>query len=712
MLYPPQVESEGLSRGVVDVSKSFLFSSDHPSCQTCPSEAICDSPRIVALPNYWGYEDERGYIRMLRCPDQYCYQRSDDCKSIHTCNTGRGGTLCGRCIGNRTQSLFSENCFLMDKCYTLLFGFLYAGCVVIYATFLGVFDEVKEKLTQRALIILKKIKNKIKSSDKSKIIIANQGIKEFRKSRLIDALLLDKCPNSPEKLATLTKDKDVQDESVTKIYKYSQLVDALLLNKCPDTLSSIGESGNKKQGKYIVTKDKADGKTDTDSGLKYVQIMFYYIQDAGLFKIPLPDAKQQTENVLVKLLQFSPEILTVYYNVSDLCFATNTTAVVKVLLSSLFGPCIALLLGLAYLVQFIFSKFICKNSQWETFRSKLTQVFLLTILFSYQKVIKGAFALIQCVDVNNRKVLNIQGDIQCYTWWQVTIEVYLYLSIVPGLITLAICPSLVKNKQMSVVMLIVACIFPVPVLLYLIIMVLIRARKSYVQVNETQNKSISMAFNQVMQLIWHITIPHRESSNVFKSNTSKSINLEHSDTISVQEKINNGMLSSERIENSKSEDVVSYILLTHYRPINCLGIPMTWLGVHKLYRMGLVACFTYIQEPLPRLSAMTVLVMVMGLATLGIKPYNDKQANKAANLSFIASILIAIINISKSSLITANYKISSAAVTTTLHYFDLCENILLTWLPVVAIVICILYSLWQRLLLKYLKKKNSKIYWK
>ena len=121
--------------------------------------------------------------------------------------------------------------------------------------------------------------------------------------------------------------------------------------------------------------------------------------------------------------------------------------------------------------------------------------------------------------------------------------------------------------------------------------------------------------------------------------------------------------------------------------------------------MALVGCYTYIKEPLPRLSAMTILVMAMGLATMGIKPYNDDKANKTASFSYIASILIAIINVRKSSLITANYRTSSATVTTTLQYFDLCENILLTWLPVVAIGIWILYSLWQQCCAKDKKKK-------
>ena len=161
------------------------------------------------------------------------------------------------------------------------------------------------------------------------------------------------------------------------------------------------------------------------------------------------------------------------------------------------------------------------------------------------------------------------------------------------------------------------------------------------------------------------------------------------------------------IPATKCEEVVMDILLKHYRTMKFLGFSMTWLGVHKLYRMALVACYTYIKEPLPRLSAMTVLVIVMGVATMGFKPYKDNKANKTANMSYIASAFIAMINVSKASLITANYRVSSAAVMTTLEYFDVCENILLTWLPLVAIVIWMCYSLWQRFGSKDKKKKKK-----
>ena len=720
------------------------MSVDTPSCPRCPNEVICDLTTIVALPNYWGYKKHKGYIQMLRCPDQYCCERSGDCNSIDTCNTGRTGILCGRCTDELTESLFSANCFSMDKCYTLLFGLLYAGCVVIYSIFLGIFKDVKKKLVEIASKLLKFLQMKLKLNDKSKSMEGiqvskeseniDQSIKSARKnSRLVDALLLDNCCNKPGKITTvgtILTGKEWKSQTITQKEDHELKVKI------------------KKKNLPVEVKVARD-KSDTDSGMKYVQIMLYYVQDATLFKIHLPNAKQQNENVLVKFLQFSPEILTLYYKVSDLCFTRNTTAVMKVFLSSMFGLCIILFLSLVYLILWIFSRYFGKvSSGWEILRSKLTQAFLLTILFSYQKIIIGAFSLIQCVDIDSNKVLYIQGDIQCYTWWQVAIEIYLYISVVPVFVTLAICPFLVKNKQMSVVMLIFACLLPVPVLLYQIILIILKAIRNSKRSKKSQNRSTDVILDYVRQIILHVPMHYGNRRNSSKKEASiddsLSIDIQCAETSNLQKITHTCSHYTERIENlentlrhrknednikvkthssddrceekitksasdqtTASEEVVFYILLKHYRPLRFLGISMTWLGLHKLYRMSLVACYTYIKEPLPRLSSMTILVMAMGLATMGIKPYRDDKANKTAIFSYIASILIAIINVSKASLITANYKTSSATVTTTLKYFDLCENILLTWLPVVAIVIWILHSIWQWFRVKAKKKKGK-----
>ena len=693
---------------------------------------------------------------MIRCPDQYYCQRSGDCKGISTCNIGRGGTLCGRCVGNRTESLFSANCFQMDNCYTVLFGMLYTGCVVMYSIFLAIFNDMKKEFISGATNLIRKIRNLVKSKNKTKIfdVISGQVDRTNSHSSLVEALLLD---DTPCNYGSDTKTKMMKDDGVDcDVLKNSRLVEALLLDSSYQhrklthnkkiSISSKDYHLNMDIERIDVEVETKEDKSDTDSGMKFMQIFLYYVQDATLFKIHLPDANGPHENILVKILQFSPEILTVYYKVSDLCFTRNTTAVMKIFLSSMFGPCIILFLSVVYVVQRIVSRYSWKTSTiWETLRSKLMQAFLLTILFSFQKIIKGAFSLIQCVDIDNNKVLYVEGDILCYTWWQRAIEVYIYFSILPVFITLAICPFWVKEKEMSVQMLILACLLPIPVLFHQIIAAIVKARKNYVQSREVQDRNISEALHPMMHFLWHVHTPHGNRSslpNVGSETAKSTVVLCDDDNIShVEKQIDCSLPSSGRngeyekeIRNRKTannkesmsnpidpkcklkcpkstkcERVVVQILLKHYRTLHFFGVSMTWLGVHKLYRVALVACYTYIKEPLPRLSTMTVLVMAMLLATGGFKPYNDDKANKTAIISYIASIFIAIINVSKSWLNTTNYEaISDSVAIITLYYFDLCENMLLSWLPVVAIVMWIVYFIGKWLYSKFEKRNKSR----
>ena len=99
------------------------------------------------------------------------------------------------------------------------------------------------------------------------------------------------------------------------------------------------------------------------------------------------------------------------------------------------------------------------------------------------------------------------------------------------------------------------------------------------------------------------------------------------------------------------EEMILECLLKHYKCLCLLGIKFTWLGVHKIYRVILVACRTFITEPVTRLYVMTGLVAMMTALNAFIKPYKEQTANTTATLSYMANLLIAIINIGKAQLV-------------------------------------------------------------
>ena len=148
---------------------------------------------------------------------------------------------------------------------------------------------------------------------------------------------------------------------------------------------------------------------------------------------------------------------------------------------------------------------------------------------------------------------------------------------------------------------------------------------------------------------------------------------------------------NEEIHNSYRE-AIFHNLLVHYKCLNFCGIRFTWLGIHKLYRVTLVACNTYIAEPLPRLLIMTSILMCISVVYFFAKPYRDEKANKAAMLSYVANICIAIVNLCKTMLVTFDCKTNCSLVAATLPCMKHFETVMLRWAAIAAKGVWVLYA--------------------
>ena len=201
-----------------------------------------------------------------------------------------------------------------------------------------------------------------------------------------------------------------------------------------------------------------------ERSFKYLQILFYYVQDGALYKIELPGKQSEQTSTFVKILQFTPDVLTnIYDSVTETCFDFGTTAVSKILFKSIFGPCVMLFLFVIYLCQSCVFSVRKKTSKLSSvIKYKLVQSFLLVILFSYQQIVTGAFTLVKCIDIENINILYDQGNIQCFTHWQSAIEIFIWANIFPSFFVFSHVPYYVEVNQMSVQMFILVCLLPVP----------------------------------------------------------------------------------------------------------------------------------------------------------------------------------------------------------------------------------------------------------
>ena len=182
---------------------------------------------------------------------------------------------------------------------------------------------------------------------------------------------------------------------------------------------------------------------------------------------------------------------------------------------------------------------------------------------------------------------------------------------------------------------------------------------------------------------------HKLSSNVRKSDSIVSTDL--------------AITPVKTMTYSKSEKVILITLLEHYKELNVFGMRLTWLCIHKLYRVVLVACNAFITEPVFRICLMTLVLIILAITNSLVKPYNDYKANLTSSFSYAANLCLAISNILKAALVTFDCKSNCSFQTTVLWYFDLVENVLLSYVP------CLFIAAWfLNTVIKKCIQKNKK----
>ena len=434
----------------------------------------------------------------------------------------------------------------------------------------------------------------------------------------------------------------------------------------------------------------------------------------------------------------------------------------KAVLQISFGFLVMFFLCFVYVIQKVLSNFI-QSKIFNNIRIKLVQAFILTVLLSYQKLVMGAFTLVQCVDIRGLTVLYIQANVECYTQWQIGILIYICISVIPIFFVLAHVPFYVKDKVMTVKIFILTCLFPLPLMIgYHVTKKWNRSRvrgfayKSKIKTLEMVEITVEDKIEKTIEE----GIPERESlsddgltassehieeqqkvecplegndveieSYRESSDSSAEINDDHKSEIfqlsgDYDEKKPTFARSTvgDGVDRASDDADLSYVmkqdnkepmfgnvfvhikergscegeivesLLKHYKCLTLFGIRFTWLGVHKIYRVILVACRTFITEPVTRLYAMTVLVLVMTAANVFIKPYKEQRANKTATLSYIANFCIAVINLVKAHLVNFGCESNCGLRDTVLFYIEIFEDVLLRYVPIIALGGWVVYT--------------------
>ena len=159
---------------------------------------------------------------------------------------------------------------------------------------------------------------------------------------------------------------------------------------------------------------------------------------------------------------------------------------------------------------------------------------------------------------------------------------------------------------------------------------------------------------------------------------------------------------------NNSREAITCTLLKHYRTLIVYGFKFTWLGIHKIYRVGLISCYTYITGPMVKLCTLSAVLIIITVMNIFIKPYKDMNTNRVAILSYMANICIAFITIMKLvMLVTFGCQINCTSHKhIVLWYLGKVENVLLIHIPSILVPTAYFYMGVQKCRRRVKKSKD------
>ncbi len=196
--------------------------------------------------------------------------------------------------------------------------------------------------------------------------------------------------------------------------------------------------------------------------------IFYYFQDSALLyvKTPFSQSDKPTvssiKEIIAGLFEFRLDVL---HLGKDICIFPGLNTVQKTVLKTLFMPLMWFTIIIIYEVASCL-----KHNIGSKMSRRATNAFLLSIMFSFQKLAIAYFSLMHCTTILDLNVLTMQATTECYTYWQILLSVYIGVSIIPFGFYLMICTQYMKHSEISLRIFFLGCIFPLPVILYFIIM--------------------------------------------------------------------------------------------------------------------------------------------------------------------------------------------------------------------------------------------------
>ncbi|KAK2179315.1 hypothetical protein NP493_499g02012 [Ridgeia piscesae] len=399
----------------------------------------------MAHENFWGYKHGTS-MRFQHCPNGYCVTAAKPKpSSVNTCMPNRAGRLCGRCQPGYSEALFSAVCVPDSQCGPSWLLPLALAFGLFYALFLLFQPDLKQFL--------------FSPPHGDHILIAR-----WRHATHMNGKAEMRCEDAGRDdgtTASLWADVDEEEDR------------GRVARKTPTAVVANGEA------RPIDDADDTVFRT-TDCGSGFLIILFYYFQDALLLKVKTVamttegKRERQVKSVLFGLFKLQFELIEF---IDGVCAAPGMTSVPKTMTKALIVPYIIVIFATMYAI-YRWTR-LCRwrrrspaaasearAPDQKSVTARLASGFILALMFMFQKMGTTTFTLLNCVPVENRRVLFIDGTVTCYQYWQYAVMAYAVACVTPFFIVLLVGPPLLQRGQIGLWQFFAGCLFPLPLSAY------------------------------------------------------------------------------------------------------------------------------------------------------------------------------------------------------------------------------------------------------
>ena len=629
-----------------------FFTNDYP----CPVPGANCTLVLKALPGYWCYITDELTITCPKCPPNACCTGSSTCLALDSCSPKKKGIMCSECIDGHEKPFFDNDCIPVEECkdgHSIL-------TIIPLVLILGLGLAVTFGVTEEAVKIFK-----LFSTAAAKVHSAIHHPK--------GAKLNIKTNHHAQATDTDTPELDNLEEDRTQH---------------PNDLHNDALSDPSTSGEEVAS--GLASKLQISASLPYLMLLTYMIQDMSLFHSSMYNCSNHSkpyEYVIDRLtmsnvFHFHIDILAKFNFFQNRCVDSVFGHKSSTLLKEFWKSSLYFLTYFVFLsLYLIFCVLIPRCQGCSKFKRYLNKInitlriasgFLTIQLLIYQKLSSTAVKFINCIEINNSRLLHMDATYVCFKeHWQLASVLYLCFCIIPLPIFIMVGPSLLKKNVIDLLIFNISLVVPLvsPILCSIMycgkrlvkpeekVIALMREGANHTGKNNDnedvdENAAIvtdAAGGSTAREVHVEPTAPPEYGTMFNQSNEERAQerkpllgrNLESredkgggallqetKDDDHQRENISKSQKEEEKkMDSQQSVTITDHVLTSLQQPFRKNKYGINWLGVVLAFRLILVFCSLLIHEVLLCSSVLLTICFVRFCTELIIKPYNSRWLN-------------------------------------------------------------------------------------